>query len=71
MEELTTVKTGDVILPTRSIDGSAGPHLMIRCVTRPDPHTDVLLNRLGIDLPRQLKRQRLALAAPDNAACAM
>jgi transposase len=71
LEELTAVKTGDVILPTRSIDGSAGPHLMIRCVTRPDPHTDVLLNRLGIDLPRQLKRQRLALAASDKAACAM
>ena len=71
LEELTAVKTGDVILPTIAPDGSKGPQLMIRCVTRPDPHTEVLLNRLGVDLPRQLKRQRLKLPATTDSLCAM
>lgn len=49
LEELAAVKGGDVVLPTRNSDGSAGATLMIRCVTRPDEHTAVLLNRLGIE----------------------
>jgi hypothetical protein len=44
---------------------------MIRCVTRPDKHTEVLLNRLGIQLPNHLKRHRLTQPASVNAACAM
>jgi transposase len=71
LEELAAVKSGDVILPTRGNDGSAGPTLMIRCVTRPDAHTQVLLNRLGITLPNHLKRQRLTMPTPTEGACAM
>jgi hypothetical protein len=67
LEELAAVKSGDVLLPTRNPDGSAGVTLMIRCVTRPDEHTEVLLHRLGIELPNHLKRQRLELGMPTTA----
>ena len=56
VEELSHIQSGDVVLPTRHADGSAGPKLVVRCVTRPDKHQAVLLNRLGIDLPNQLTR---------------
>ena len=71
LEELAAVKSGDVLLPTRNADGSTGPTLLIRCVTRPDEHTAVLLNRLGIDLPNHLKRERLEKMIPTTEACAM
>jgi len=69
LEEMAAVKSGDVVLPTRNADGSAGVTLLVRCVTRPDEHTEVLLNRLGIKLPDHLRRQRLY--APAKEACAM
>lgn len=57
------------MLPTRTPDGAPGATLLIRCVTRPDTHVEVLLNRLGVELPNHLKRQRLtaAVAAPATA----
>lgn len=70
MEELRTIQSGQVMLPTRNRDGTQGPTLVIRCVTQPDEHTKVLLNRLGLNLPNHLKRYRIA--EPDPAtACAM
>jgi hypothetical protein len=56
MQELSTIQSADVMLPTRQTDGSDGATLVIRCVTRPDEHQEVLLNRLGIELPNHLKR---------------
>ena len=56
LEELRAIQSGEVILPTRQSDGSAGPELLIRCVTRPDEHVEVLLGRLGLELPNHLKR---------------
>ncbi len=56
MQELSTIQSADVMLPTRQGDGSDGPTLVIRCVTRPDAHQEVLLDRLGIVLPNHLKR---------------
>jgi hypothetical protein len=56
LEELKGVHSGDVILPTRTADGSAGRDLLIRCVTQPDKHVAVLLDRLGLELPNHLKR---------------
>jgi transposase len=64
LEEMAAIRSGEVVLPTRGADGSAGPTLVIRCVTRPDKHVEVLLNRLGIALPNHLKRHRLQVAAP-------
>jgi len=68
LEELMQIKSGDVILPTRNADGSAGRDLLIRCVTRPDEHVAVLLDRLGLELPNHLKRTWLAPTAPAPAA---
>ena len=59
VEELSTIKSADVMLPTRQRDGSDATTLVIRCVTRPDEHQAVLLDRLGIELPNHLKRFRL------------
>jgi transposase len=64
LEEMAAIKSGDVVLPTRNADGSAGATLLIRCVTRPDKHVEVLLDRLGMILPNHLKRYRLQVAAP-------
>lgn len=69
LEEMAAVKTGDIILPTRASDNTPGPTLMIRCVTRPDAHTDVLLNRLGVSLPNHLKRQRMTMPAMASEPC--
>jgi transposase len=71
LEEMAAVKSGDVLLPTRNADGSAGVTLLIRCVTRPDEHIEVLLNRLGVKLPNHLKRQRLHTTAPTKEVCTM
>ena len=53
MEELSTIKIADVLLPTRQSDGSDDTTLVIRCVTRPDEHQEALLEWLGIALPNQ------------------
>lgn len=63
LHEMATIKSGEVLLPTRHPDGSTGPTLLIRCVTRPDAHVEVLLNRLGLELPNHLLRQRLPPAS--------
>ena len=64
MEELRTIQSGEVMLPTRNANGTPGQTLVIRCVTQPDEHTKVLLNRLGLNLPNHLKRYRLAEPEP-------
>jgi len=73
LEEMAAVKSGDVLLPTKAADRSTGPTLMIRCVTRPDQHTEVLLNRLGVQLPNHLRREQLNVPIPPSAelTCAM
>jgi transposase len=62
VEELAMIKSGDVVLPTRDPDGRQGPTLVVRCVTRPDEHQATLLDRLGLELPNQLKRFKLEAA---------
>jgi len=60
VEELSTIKSADVLLPTRQQPGNTpGPTLVARCVTRPDAHQQVLLDRLGLSIPNQLKRFHL------------
>jgi transposase len=71
LEEMAAVKSGDILLPTRNADGSADATLLIRCVTQPDAHTAVLLNRLGIELPNHLRRERMPLSVPVAEVCAM
>jgi transposase len=55
LDELAKIKSGDVVLPAQHASGQE--HLLrLRCVTEPDPAQKVLLNRLGLKLPRRLRR---------------
>lgn len=56
LEELAKLKSGDIVLPTVSKDGQPGKTIRLRCVTEADAGQKVLLHRLGIRLPRRLRR---------------
>ena len=56
LEELAKIKSGDVLLPTVTNNGQPGKTIRLRCVTEPDAGQKVLLQRLGIQLPRRLRR---------------
>ncbi|MCK4283419.1 MAG: IS1634 family transposase [Candidatus Brocadiae bacterium] len=49
LAELGRIKLVDVVLPTRD-----GTQIRRRCVTRPDDHQAILLQRLGLNLPSSL-----------------
>ncbi len=49
-EELGKISLVDVVLPTRT-----GPEIRRRCVRRPTDHQAILLDRLSLTLPRQIK----------------
>ena len=50
-DELSKISLVDVVLPTRkNID------IRRRCVCKPTEHQAILLSRLGLDLPQQIKR---------------
>ena len=55
LEEFDKIKSGDVVLPARHADGTERT-LRLRCVTTPDEPQKVLLSRLGLTLPRRLRR---------------
>jgi transposase len=55
VDELAKIKSGDVLLPARTGNGTPRK-VRLRCVTEPDPAQKVLLNRLGLTLPRRLRR---------------
>jgi len=56
LEELARIQSHDVVLPT-----ATHGQLRLRCVTQPDTAQSILLDRLGLVLP---KRMRLPEAAP-------
>jgi transposase len=56
LEELAKVKSGDVVLPARPLNGGPERTVRLRCVTEPDDAQRVLLHRLGLTLPRRLRR---------------
>jgi transposase len=56
LEELAKIKSGDVVLPARPLHGGPERTVRLRCVTEPDDAQRVLLHRLGLTLPRRLRR---------------
>ena len=56
LEEFPKIKSGDVVLPTRTMNGQPRKTVRLRCVTTPDEAQKVLLNRLGLTLPQRLRR---------------
>jgi transposase len=53
LEELARIKSQDVILPT-----SAGRDVRVRCVRKPDDSQELLLDRLGLQLPLRVSEPR-------------
>jgi len=51
LEELSKIRLVDVVLPT-----SAGVEIRKRCITRPTEHQEILLQYLGLKIPRQFKK---------------
>ncbi|MHC4177468.1 MAG: IS1634 family transposase [Planctomycetota bacterium] len=56
IEELAKIKSGDVVLPAEPRGGRPARTVRLRCVTEPDAAQKLLLHRLGINLPRRLRR---------------
>lgn len=59
LDELTKLKSGDVTLRARSprkSGAAADRKITLRCVTEPDAAQRTLLHRLGLNLPRRLRR---------------
>jgi transposase len=56
LEELAKIKSGDILLPTQTRQGCDSGAIRLRCVTEPDEAQKILLHRLGITLPRRLRR---------------
>lgn len=56
LEELAKLKSGDVTLTARSPRDGHHRRIALRCVTEPDAAQAVLLQRLGLSLPRRLRR---------------
>jgi len=57
LDEFAKIRSGDVVLPTKTPAREPGPVVRLRCVTEPDAAQKVLLNRLGIRLPRRLRQE--------------
>lgn len=53
--DLEKIKSGDVVLPAMTGEGP-WKTIRLRCVTEPDEAQAVLLHRLGLNLPRRLRR---------------
>jgi hypothetical protein len=53
LEEFRNIQSTDVVLPLED-----GPDLRLRCVVQPDDAQKILLNHLGLKLPRRLRSLR-------------
>jgi len=56
LEEMGRIKSGDVVLRALPKNGAPERLIRLRCVTEPDAAQKVLLNRMGLKIPRRLRR---------------
>jgi hypothetical protein len=56
LEEFVKIKRGDVVLQARSLDWGPSRTIRLRCVPVSDAAHKVLLSRLGLTLPKRLRR---------------
>jgi len=54
LEEIARIQSNDVILPT-----TTHGNIRLRCITQPDPAQAILLERLGIVLPKRMRLTEL------------
>jgi transposase len=50
LEELRQIQSGDVILPT-----TTGEQIKLRCIVRPEKEQKILLQHLGLQIPRRMR----------------
>jgi hypothetical protein len=55
MQEFAPIKSGNVVLPTRTADRRSQKTVRVRCVTTPDRAQRTLLSRLGLTAPQRLR----------------
>lgn len=55
LDELVTIKSGDVVLSVQNTDGISPRTIRLRWITEPDADQKLLLHRLGLTLPRRLR----------------
>jgi transposase len=56
IDELAKIKSGDIVLPVVARNGRPARTVRLRCVTNPDDAQKILLARLGLTLPKRLRR---------------
>ena len=56
LDELAQIQSADVVLPTTD-----GRELRVRCVVKPETAQAILLERLGLHLPRRLSIPKAAM----------
>lgn len=56
MEAFAQIKSGDVTLSARRPVGGPERRITLRCVAEPDAEQTVVLDRLGLTMPRRLRR---------------
>lgn len=61
LAELAKLKSGEVVLPTQNSKGEDLEEIRLRCVAEPEPAQRILLNRLGLVLPRRLRQPDVAV----------
>jgi transposase len=61
LDEFAKIRSGDVVLPTKNSAGDNGRVVRLRCVTEPDAAQKMLLQRLGLNLPRRLRQRAPAI----------
>ena len=54
LDEISKIKSGDVVLPIHDTITGHSRELHLRCITEPDQDQKLLLKRLGVTLPKRL-----------------
>jgi len=54
LDELSEIHSMDVVLPTKS-----GLEIRTRCVSKPTDHQQILLNKLGLNLPTKINLKKM------------
>lgn len=57
LEDISKIKSGDIVLPISDTKSGQSRELSLRCVTEPDKLQKLLFRRLGIELPKRLGSQ--------------
>ena len=54
LDELSEIHSMDVVLPTKS-----GLEIRTRCVSKPTDHQQILLDKLGLNLPTKINLKQM------------